>query len=70
MNVNNAIRNMIREMQIQQIYSVIQTGRSEGMLTMNDSLQLLCEQDVIDAETAVRRSPRPKEIARLLTAKT
>jgi twitching motility protein PilT len=31
MNVNNAIRNLIRERQLQQVYSVIQTGRGEGM---------------------------------------
>jgi len=42
MNVNNAIRNLIREAQPQQIYSVIQTGRAESMVTMNDSLKALC----------------------------
>ena len=64
MHVNNAIRNLIREMQIQQIYSVIQTGRSEGMVTMNDSLKHLVDNELIDARTAVRCSPRPKEMGR------
>ena len=68
MNVNNAIRNLIREMQIQQVYSVIQTGRAEGMIAMNDSLRLLCEQNLIDADTAIRKSPRPKELMRQLKA--
>jgi twitching motility protein PilT len=66
MNVNNAIRNQIREMQIQQIYSVLQTSRSEGMVTMNDSLWQLCQRGLIDEEMAIRRSPRPKEMAGLM----
>lgn len=69
MNVNQAIRNLIREMQVQQLYSVIQTGRSEGMVTMNDSLKNLHDRGLIDAGTAMSRSPRPKELARLLTLK-
>ncbi len=69
MNVNNAIRNQIREMQIQQIYSVIETGASEGMMTMNDSLSRLFHEGLITEEKALRRSPRPKELVRLLNAK-
>ncbi|MBL7075967.1 MAG: PilT/PilU family type 4a pilus ATPase [Kiritimatiellae bacterium] len=69
MSVNNAIRNQIREMQIQQIYSVIETGASEGMMTMNDSLSRLFHEGLITEEKALRRSPRPKELVRLLTAK-
>ena len=70
MNVNNAIRNLIREMQVQQIYSVIETGRSQGMMTMNDSMLDLCRRGVIAPEVALRRSPRPKELARLLSAQS
>ncbi len=66
MNVNNAIHNLIREMQVQQVYSVIQTGRAEGMITMNESLKNLCERGVINVDTAMSRSPRPKELARML----
>ncbi len=66
MNVNQAIRNLIREMQVQQLYSAVQTGRSEGMITMNDSLKSLYEKGLIDAGTAMSRSPRPKELARVL----
>lgn len=69
MNVNNAIRNLIREMQIQQIYSVIETGASEGMMTMNDSLARLFHEHWITEEKALHRSPRPKELVRLLNAK-
>lgn len=66
MNVNLAIRNLIREMQLQQIYAVIQTGRAQQMVTMNDSLKDLVLSGCIDEETAVGRSPRPKELVRML----
>jgi twitching motility protein PilT len=66
MYVNNAIRNLIREMQIQQINSVIQTARSEGMQTMDDALARLCERDLVDVDVALSRSSQPKEMARLL----
>jgi len=67
LNVNQAIRNLIREMQVQQIYSVIQTGRREGMKTMNDALKLLCDQGIVDIDTAMSRSPRPKELGKMLS---
>ena len=66
LNVNNAIRNLIREGQLQQLYSVIQTGRAEGMVTMNDALKALYDAGAIDFDTAMSRSPRPKELARLM----
>jgi len=69
LTVNNAIRNLIREGELQQIYSVIQTGRAQGMQTMNDSLFQMVEQDLIDTNSALKRSPRPKELARMLTPK-
>lgn len=69
MNVNQAIRNLIREMQVQQLYSVIQTGRAEGMVTMNESLKALYEAGLIDVGTAMNRSPRPKELSRMLGIK-
>jgi len=66
MNVNNAIRNLIRENQPQQIYSVIQTGRSKGMVTMNDSLKALYKNGEISSEDARNRSSRPRELLRIL----
>ncbi len=65
LRVNPAVRNLVREAQVQQLLSVIQTGREEGMVTMNDSLARLCLEGLIDPNTALRRSPRPKEFARL-----
>ena len=69
MNVNQAIRNLIREMQVQQLYSAVQTGRSEGMVTMNDSLKALLGKGLIDLGTAMSRFPRPKELARMMELK-
>jgi len=66
MNVNGAIRNLIRERQMQQIYSVIQTSRNEGMITLNDALLALCERGIITPMAALQRSPRPKELTRQL----
>lgn len=66
MNVNSAIRNLIREMQAQQIYAVIQTSRAEHMVTMNDTLRHLVSTGALDPAVAMARSPRPKEFARML----
>lgn len=48
----NAVRNLIRENQVPQIYSMIQTGSRYGMVTMQDYVKSLLDQGVIDAETA------------------
>lgn len=48
----NAVRNLIRENQISQIYSMIQTGARYGMQTMEDSVNDLLAGGLISAETA------------------
>lgn len=48
----NAIRNLIRENQLAQIYSMIQTGARYGMQTMEDSISDLLSQDLISPEAA------------------
>ncbi len=64
LRVNHAVRNLIRERQIQQLYSVVETSRAEGMVTMNETLRRLHERELIDFDEALSRSPRPKEFAR------
>ena len=64
LRVTHAVRNLIRERQIQQIYSVVETSRAEGMVTMNETLRRLCEQKLIEFDEALSRSPRPKEFMR------
>ena len=49
----SAIRNLIREAKVPQIYGMIQTGREVGMMTMDQSLENLVSQGVVDRETAL-----------------
>lgn len=48
----NAVRNLIRENQVPQIYSMIQTGSRYGMVTMEEYVQNLLTEGVIDREAA------------------
>ena len=48
----NAVRNLIRENQVPQIYSMMQTGSRYGMITMEESINNLLEEGVIDASQA------------------
>lgn len=48
----NAVRNLIRENQVPQIYSMIQTGSRYGMITMEEYVQNLLQEGVIDRDTA------------------
>jgi len=66
LNANNAVRNLIRERQLQQLYSVIQSGRSSGMFTMNDSLIEMYYAGIISKEVALQHSPRPKELMNII----
>ncbi len=50
----NAVRNLIRENQVAQLYSMMQTGARYGMTTMEDSVKALLEQGVIDNDEARR----------------
>jgi twitching motility protein PilT len=47
-----AVRNLIRENQIPQIFSMMQTGSRYGMTTMEDSVKALLEKGFISEETA------------------
>ena len=64
---NAAIRNLIREDKIHQIYSQMQVGQSKfGMQTMNQSLMSLCARKQITLEEAFGRSPDPDELKQML----
>jgi twitching motility protein PilT len=66
MVVTSALRNLIREGELQQIYGVLQTGRTHGMRTMNESLLELSSAGLIDRDLALERSPHPKELKNML----
>tara|TARA_R110000822_G_scaffold187752_14_gene326697 strand:+ start:8393 stop:9427 length:1035 start_codon:yes stop_codon:yes gene_type:complete len=56
-----AIRNLIREDKIAQMYSAIQTGASRGMQTMDQNLLRLMQQKVITRETAQEKAKIPDD---------
>ena len=56
MVANPAIRNLIRENKLAQMYSVIQTGQAEGMQTMDQCLRKLVDSGVIRSATARERA--------------
>ena len=50
----NAVRNLIRENQIPQMYSMMQTGSRYGMMTMEDAIGNLLDGGIIDKDEARR----------------
>ncbi len=64
---NPAIRNLIREDKIHQIYSSMQSGQDKyGMQTFNQSLMALYLQKAITIETAMLRSSNPDELQEMI----
>ncbi len=64
---NPAIRNLIREDKIHQIYSSMQSGQDKyGMQTFNQSLMTLYLQKTITIETALLRSSNPEELQEMI----
>ncbi len=58
-----AIRNLIREDKLHQIYSMMQTGQGEsGMKTMNQSLAELVTQGILTKEDAIGYTTQPEEL--------
>ena len=57
----NAIRNLIREDKIAQMYSAIQTGQSFGMQTLDQHLMQLVRAGIIDAEVAASKAKNPAD---------
>jgi twitching motility protein PilT len=63
---DDAVRNLIRQGKVEQIYSVMQTGTSKGMQTMEQALADLTLRRIITLETALSRSSRPDQLFGLL----
>lgn len=64
---NNAIRNLIREDKIHQIYSMMQSGQSDShMLTMNQSLVELVNNRKLNNEDAFEYSTISDELKKML----
>ena len=62
-----AIRNLIREDKIHQIYSQMQVGQDDsGMRTMNQGLKTLLDKGVISKTTALDYTNNPEEMLKML----
>ena len=55
-----AIRNLIREDKVAQMYSTIQTGASQGMVTLDQSLKNLVDQGLVHADVARAKAKSPE----------
>jgi twitching motility protein PilT len=68
---NSAVRNLIREDKIHQIYSMMQTGSDKyGMQTLNQSLTNLYQRRSITIETAMSISSNIEELKDLIERKS
>ena len=63
---DDAVRNLIRQGKIEQVYSFMQTGSKRGMQTMEQSLADLVSKHLITVEQAVSRSTRPEQLLGIL----
>jgi twitching motility protein PilT len=66
MFVTPAIKNMIREMKVHQIYSAIQAGGKRGMMTMDMSLANLYKNGKITEEMALEKAHNRDEVKRMI----
>ncbi|HEY3208770.1 MAG TPA: type IV pilus twitching motility protein PilT [Actinomycetota bacterium] len=62
-----AVRNLIRESKVHQIYSAMQAGARYGMRTMDQALAYLVVNGKITMELAKQRCHDPQELERLVT---
>src|SRR5689334_14577068 len=63
-----AIRNLIRDDKVHQIYSTMQTGQEKfGMQTMNQSLATLYQKRLISLETAIGASSMKDELEQMIS---
>jgi len=68
---NAAVRNLIREDKVHQIYSQMQVGQDKhAMQTLNQSLFSLYQRKLISQEEAMGRSTEPEEFRMMLEGRT
>ena len=58
---NPAIRNLIRENKVAQMYSAIQTGARDGMITLDQSLKILVREGKVSKQEARRRAVKKED---------
>jgi twitching motility protein PilT len=63
---DDAVRNLIRQARVEQIYSVMQTGTQRGMQTLEQALADLALRGVVTKESALACTSRPDQLLGLL----
>ena len=63
---DDAVRNLIRQAKVEQIYSVMQTAGKRGMQTLEQALAELVMRGIISQDTALNKSSRPEQLMGLL----
>src|SRR5436309_6125035 len=63
---DDAVRNLIRQAKIEQVYSVMQTNTARGMQTMEQALADLAVRRVVNVNDALTRSSRPDQLLGIL----
>jgi len=58
----SAIRNLIREDKVAQMYSAIQTGQNAGMQTLDQNLQQLLNKGLVSKEEAKKKAINPDKL--------
>src|SRR5215211_6460933 len=58
---DDAVRNLIRQGKVEQIYSVMQTGTNKGMQTLEQAFVELIARGAVSQEVALARSSRPDQ---------
>jgi len=63
---DDAVRNLIRQGKVEQIYSIMQTGTQRGMQTLEQALADFVLRGLVSEEVALNRSSRPDQLFGLL----
>ncbi len=63
---DDAVRNLIRQAKVEQIYSIMQTNTARGMQTLEQAMLELVRSGKITTDTALQRSSRPDQLKSLL----
>jgi twitching motility protein PilT len=66
LRTTSAVAALIREGKTHQLPSQLQTGQNAGMMTMDQSLMKLCEEDKVDPERAMEKALKKEPFEKLL----
>jgi twitching motility protein PilT len=66
LQMNNAVRSMIRDNRNHQIDNAIASGSREGMISMDQSIARLYQEGMISQDTALHHAEKPEQMKRLI----